>query len=173
MDLTMIVLRLFHIFGAALWTGFAFFLAFFLVPAVELTGAAGTTVLRTMLTRTRFMMAMPLTGAMTIISGFILLWKDSTGFDPAWMGSKTGIVYSTAALLGVVAGMMGGHTGSMIGAKIAGISQAVDAAGGTVTAEQAAEFTALQRRLAAGGRRVVVILSLTLAGMIAARHIFI
>lgn len=173
MDLMMIGLRLVHIFGAVLWTGFACFLAFFLGPAAAASGPAGGVVMRNLMTKTRFMMAMPLAGAATIVSGFVLIWKDSTGFDPAWMGSATGIVYSTAAALGLVAGGLGGHVGGKLGAKIMGLGNAIEQAGGTPTPEQAADLLELQKKMAAGTRKVAVILSLALAGMIAARHIFI
>src|SRR5690349_20324421 len=119
MDLAMIVLRLFHIFGAACWIGWAFFLAFFLGPAAGAAGPAGGAVMRAILTRTKFMAAMPAVAVLTIVSGFVLIFKDSAGFDPAWMGSKTGIAYSAGAGLGVVAGAIGGHTGGMIGARMA------------------------------------------------------
>lgn len=173
MDPTMIALRLVHIFGAVTWTGFTMFMAFFLGPAAAASGPAGGKVLGALMTRTRFMVAMPLAGAATIVSGFVLIFKDSAGFDPAWMGSQTGVLYSTAALLGLIAGGLGGHIGGALGAKIGGIAKSVEAAGGTPTPEQAADLLSLSQRMAAATRRVTVILSLALAMMIAARHVYV
>jgi len=173
MDLTMIALRLVHIFGAVAWTGFTVFLAFFLGPAAAAAGPAGGKVLGALMTKTRLLVAMPLASVATIVSGFILIFKDSAGFDPAWMGSKTGIVYSTAALLGVIAGGLGGHIGGALAAKIGAITRAVEAAGGTPTPEQAADLLLLQQRMVAATRRVAVVLSLALAMMVSARHIFV
>ena len=172
-DLTMIALRMIHIFGAACWIGFTYFVAFFLLPALSAAGPASGAVLRSLVTRTKFSMAMSLSGAGTVVSGFLLMWKDSSGFDPAWMGSKTGMVYSTAALFGVISGAMGGHTGGTIGTKIMVLGRAVDAAGGSVTPEQTAELAALQARLSQAMRRTATTLTIALAGMIAARHIFV
>lgn len=172
LDTLQITLRILHIFGAVLWAGSVFFLDRFLGPAVLGSGPDGGKVLRNMVMRTRFMLAMPASGAITIITGFLLFAKDSMGV-PGFAASATGIVYSVGALAGLLAGALGGHVNHRLGRKMFALGTAIDAAGGTATAAQQAEMTATVEALVRSSRQVAFLLAVALAAMAAARHVYL
>src|SRR5687768_14906983 len=107
MDVFMTVFRLLHIVGGAFWAGSVIMMGFFLMPAVAAAGPAGGAVMQKLTGATKFMVAMAHAGIWTIISGIALYWKDSSGFDPEWVMSATGMIFTAGAIAGIGAVVVG------------------------------------------------------------------
>lgn len=142
MDITVVALRILHIFGAIFWGGGAIMMEFFVAPSIAATAEGGQQVARHLATKVRvhiFMMAAAIT---TILAGTLLYWRDSDGFTSAWMRSSAGIGFGIGALFGFTALIFGaifGNTNAQLG-KIGAQIQ------GKPTAEQLTKIQALQKR---------------------------
>src|SRR4051812_3626947 len=73
-----IALRLLHIIGGLLWVGGLGFGVMFLLPAVRATGSAGGQFMNHLVTKTKFVMYMPVVGLLTVLAGFGLYWHDNS-----------------------------------------------------------------------------------------------
>ena len=102
MHTTLLVLRVVHILGAIIWGGAVIFVAAFLEPAIRASGPGGAMVMLSLFRRRTFVIV-PTIAVLTVLSGAWLLWTDSKGFDPQWMGSATGIGLSVGATFGLLA----------------------------------------------------------------------
>lgn len=172
MDLTMILLRTVHIFGAVFWAGTLFLMVSFIMPAVRKSGPAGGAFMRSLMSQTKMMVAMPMTALATILSGFILYWKNMAGMGHAWAASATGMTYGAGALAGIVA-MALGATSRPNGMRMSALAAEIEAGGGAPTPAQAAEVDALRAKMDAVARWSARLMALALFAMIAARHIYI
>lgn len=103
--------------------------SFFLAPTAQALGAAGQPFMEH-LTRVRRMgIYFPVVSALTILSGGVLYWRNSSGLDGAWIGSASRLAFTIGGLAAVAA-FIGGAV--LIGPSIG-------------------EQTAVQTQLAAGG----------------------
>lgn len=172
MDLTMILLRCLHIFGAVFWAGTVFLMVSFLMPAAAKAGPAGGAFMQTLMSQTKLMVAMPMTALVTILSGFVLYWKNMAGMGHAWAASATGMIYGVGAIAGIVALALGA-TSRPAGMRMAALAKEIEAGGGTPTPAQAAEVATLQARMDATARWGAWLMALALLTMVSARHIYL
>ena len=82
----MIVLRLVHLFAAVFWTGTIFYFSLFFLPRVKGFGPEGGRIMQR-LTAPPFPEAMTWAGALVALSGVLLYWRNSGGFQSAWIGT--------------------------------------------------------------------------------------
>ena len=110
--------------------------------------------------------------AVTILSGFVLYWHDSNGFQSAqWLGSGPGRTFGLGAVL-AVAGLAVGMAVNVPAARRLGTLMAGLQAGGRPPAgDELATIADLQRRLAWGGAVSAGLLLLATAAMAVARYI--
>ena len=167
----MITLRLLHLFGAFMWAGSAIFMDRFLLPAVGASGPAGAKATRALMKQTPFMMALPVSIAVTLIAGLLMYARHAMS-NPTFLGSWTGRIYGLGAVLAILAGVLGGHVNMKRVRAILAIGDAVEAAGGPPTAEQAAQLGALSKQMAVTLRHIVYLLVGALAAMVSARHVY-
>jgi len=106
MNALMITLRLLHILGGVLWVGMMFFSTFFMMPAIGEAGPEGAKVMAGVMRR-RLPQIMPVTALVTILSGAWLYYRDSAGFQPAFMHSPMGMALGTGGVLAIVAFLIG------------------------------------------------------------------
>ncbi len=171
MNAAMVVLRVVHIGCAVYWAGTMFFLATFLEPTTRAIGPAAAPVMQGLEQRGYFTV-MPIIAVIAILSGATMLWIDSTGFSPAWMGSRAGMAYSTGGLAAVVA--LGIGLGVMrptmlrVGALIASAAAVPE---GPARQAHLAPMAALRLRITAGVRWTAVLLAVTIVAMAAARYL--
>ncbi len=170
MSAELLVLRLIHVLGGAFWLGAGVFMVVFLVPSLAGAGpAAGK--LFAELTRRRFFSVLPLVALLTMLSGLRLLAIVSTGFSPAYFGTRSGLAYAIAggaAILAFLLSMFFSRPASaraaQLGARLAGASETERAALG-------AEIEVLRRRGALWGGIAVALLVIAGAGMSVARYL--
>jgi hypothetical protein len=108
---------------------------------------------------------------LTVLSGLALYWRDSAGFQGAWMQTSTGIVFSLGGLLGLASVALGMAVSSPVGRRLGVLAAAAQAKGGPPSAEEAAEMQRLETKLATASNLVAVLLVLATAAMAVARYV--
>ena len=166
-----LILRLVHILLGVFWAGAVFMIALFLQPAIAASGPEGGKVMGALVKR-RLLDIVPAAAVAAILSGLWLYWRDSSGFQGEWMGSRMGMALGTGGVLALVGFLVGMFVmrASTLKAMALGQSaaQLTDAA-----AREAAmgQVQALRRRAALAGRTVAVLLALTVLMMAVARYL--
>jgi uncharacterized membrane protein len=171
MSLLMVVLRLIHIGAGVFWAGAVFFLAGFLIPSVQDAGPDGGKVIQA-LQRRGFMNALPASAALTVLSGFMLYWRVSAGFAPAWSRSPTGMALglgALASLVGFAIGLTVMRPSTMRAVELAQtLPQLTDPAARDA---RQAEVQRLRARGARAARWVAAFLGIAVVTMAVARYL--
>jgi hypothetical protein len=156
MDWLMLVLRLIHVGGGAMWVGMMAFMVFFLTPALAEAGPESGKVMAA-LQRQRIMIIMPVIALLTIASGVWLMIRTYGG-PGNLAGSRMGIalnVGATAAILSFLIGIIFMRPAMMR----------------ATTTTDPAEAQRLRARGAMLGRLVARLLMLALGAMAVARYL--
>ena len=167
---TLLVLRLLHIVIGVFWVGAVVFIAFFLIPSIRATGAAGGAVMQRLTSR---QMHLWLMGAsiLTVLSGIGLYWHDSAGFSSsAWLGSGPGRTFGLGAVLALVAIAIGMAVNSRAAKQLGDLAARVQAGGRPPSPDEASAMQRLQGRLAKGAVLAAILLLVATAAMAAARY---
>ena len=157
MDWLMLVLRLVHVGGGALWVGMMAFMTFFLTPAMAEAGPAESGKLMAALQRQRIMVIMPVIALLTIGSGLWLMLRLYGG-PGNLAGSRMGMALNLGGAAAILAFLIG----------IIFMRPAMMRA--TVTTDPA-EAQRLRARGAMLGRVVARLLMLALGAMAVARYL--
>jgi uncharacterized membrane protein len=102
-----------HVLAAAFWVGATIFLVGFVGPAVARAGADGGAFMQSLVSHSRFPVALGIAGGTTVLSGVLIFWILSGGFAPAYMHSSTGMLISYGAACGTLAIVTGVITGRL------------------------------------------------------------
>jgi len=156
MNWLMIVLRLIHVGGGAMWVGMMAFMTFYLTPALAEAGPDGAKVMAA-LQKQRIMVVMPIIALLTIGSGLWLMMR--------LYGNPSNIVGSRMGMALKVGG------GSAIIAFVIGIVFMRPLMMKSMTATDPAEAQRLRARSATLGRAVARLLMLALGAMAVARYL--
>ena len=165
-----IVLRLFHVISAVLWVGGFVMLVYFVLPSIRASGPSGGQVMRTMLIKTRLASYFPMVGGFTVLSGFLMMWRDSAIAQGNWAASGAGITFSIGGLAGLVALIVGGIMVGRSISQLRGIMLSSDP-GTPPSPEQAARIAQLQARAERGNRIVFPMLCIAVIAMSVARYV--
>ena len=154
--LLFLLIRAAHVLLAALWVGATFFVTYFLFPSLQETGPAGGPVMGALMRRKLPAFQASL-GGITVLTGFYLYYRFTSGFDPVVSGSRGGIVFGTGGICGLAALIIGGavvgknaHKMSELGARLATAPEAERAA-------LAAQMATHRSRAATAGRLVMIL----------------
>jgi mono/diheme cytochrome c family protein/uncharacterized membrane protein len=170
-DLYIIVVRLIHILGMVVWLGSGIFTIAFLQPAVTGLGIEGQRFMQSFFKHTRFEIAMPLSGLITVVAGALLFYRVSDGFNSDWMGSTPGIVLSVASLAGLAAFL---HGATMIGPvtqKTTKLMREIEAQGTPPSEAQMSLMRQLQGLTRMHGQISVGLMLIAILGMVSARYL--
>lgn len=167
---TVALLRLFHIVGGAFWVGSVLFMALFLFPSFRAAGPAAGAVMSQLMQVRKFPAYMMTAAMLTVFSGVGLLYTASVGFNPQWMGSGPGRMFSLGAAFAIAAVILGTVVNSPAARKMGIISTAVRNSGGSPTPEQGAELARLSARLGWALNTAGVLVVLATAAMAVARY---
>lgn len=167
----MLIMRLLHVGLGVFWAGALFFMAWFLIPSTRDVGPDGAKVVIA-LQRRGFMNVLPTTAVLTILTGLVLMWRVSAGFQPAWSRSPGGMSLGIGAVAAIVAFGIG--VGIMRSATLKAnaltqiVAQLTD-----VAAKEArvADIQALRMRAARAARWVAGLLAITVVTMSVARYL--
>lgn len=171
MDPLIIVLRLLHVVGGALWVGMVTFATYFLQPALQETGPEGGKVMAA-LQRRGIMTVMPILAAVTLISGLWLYLRAAAGGHAEFARSGTGMAFGLGGLAAIVAWLVGMFV--MRPAMMKGVAL-MQSLGPSASAEErqraGAEAQRLRGRAAVAGKATMHLLLFAVAAMAVARYI--
>lgn len=170
MDVTLILLRIIHIFAGMFWVGAALIGTFFLMPAARSSGPEGQKFIQTLMVRLRFPIAISIAAILAILSGFLLYARSSGGFQPSWITSAVGLGFTTGALAAIASFLFGALVLGPTGRKFGAVSAALHTQGTPPTPEQQSEMAKLNARLSTGGLINTVLLAIALLAMATARY---
>lgn len=164
-----IVLRLVHIVLGVFWVGAAFFIALYLIPSVGEAGPGGAAVMQALIRR-HVLEVVPAAAVLNMLSGLVLLWRDSGG-APAWVATPMGLSLSVGAVLAITAfliGVFGMRAATLeagrLGASLAGLPE------GPEKGSTLAEIQRLRRTSTLSARWVAILLAITISLMAVARY---
>ena len=167
----MIVLRLLHIVLGALWVGIAVFLPLYLMPSLGESGPDAAARVMSGLQKRKMHIHLPIAAILTLLTGYMLYWKASAGFQPEFMGSAPGIAFGTGGLLATIAFLIGMLVARPSMTKAVQLSQELATAAEGERPAIVASIQRLRQRGASAGAAVAVLVVLALAAMAVARYL--
>jgi len=112
---------------AAFWFGSAALLAFIIAPALGDAGAAGNAAMSAMAKR-GLVVWMAVLGGLTALTGIVLFWHFTAGFNPEISRSHAGMAFGTGGAAGLISVILGG---AVIGKAAKKMVEAIDKAAAT------------------------------------------
>jgi hypothetical protein len=171
MNGTMLLLRVVHIVCGVYWAGTIFFIAQFLEPVVRGAGPAGAPVMQGLRARGYFAI-MPSIAGISILSGAIMMWLDSSGFSAAWMSSRPGMGFSTGALFAIAGLIVGVAVLRPAGERMEAVmQQAMLVPDGPERAARMAPMASLRGRVKLGARWMAGLLIVAVVAMAISRYL--
>lgn len=107
MNALLIAMRLIHVISGVAWVGAAAFYLFFLSPALKAVGPLGGQVMENLVTKRNYPAYMGISSLLTVISGIYLFTFASGNFNPNWITSSSGTVFTIGSAAALVAFFMG------------------------------------------------------------------
>ncbi len=170
MSLALMFARIVHIGGGVTWAGAMFFLAFFLFPAVRDAEDGGTGVV-VELSRQGVLNFVPVIAILTMLSGFWLYWKVSSGFNSVYMGSGPGMAYGLGAVSTVVAFITGATIIRPNMQKAMALSEKALSASAEERSSLLSKAGEHERRSGKAARAVALLLVITVVAMAVGRYV--
>ena len=171
MDPLVIVLRLIHVVGGALWVGMATFVTYYLQPAVQEVGPDGGKVMAA-IQRRGIMTLMPILAVLTLVSGLWLYMRAAGGQHGAYARSGPGMAFGLGGLAAILAWLTGMLVMRPAMLKAMTLAQSL---GASASAEErqriGAESQRLRARAAVAGKATTHLLFLAIAAMAVARYL--
>ncbi len=171
MDPLVIVLRLVHVVGGALWVGMAAFATFYLQPAVQEAGPDGGKVMAG-IQRRGLMTVMPTIAVLTLVSGLWLYMRAAGGDHGGFARSGPGMAFGLGGMAAIVAWVTGMFVMRPAMNKAMALAQSL---GPSATPEErqrlGGEAQRLRQRAAVAGKAVTHLLFFALAAMAVARYL--
>jgi len=165
------LVRAIHVGLGAFWVGAVVLLAFLVVPSIRAAGPAGGEVMEQLTRVRRLPQILLASGVLTILSGFALYWRDSGGFQSAWVRSGPGITFLAGGVFALIAAVHGSIVNAPTAKRLGVIAAHVRHAGGPPSLAQAEEIQRLQNRLAHAIRLAAVLISMAVLAMSVARYV--
>ena len=162
MNITMILLRLVHLFSAVIWVGTSFAMALFIGPTAQAIGADAQKFMQHFLMRSNLTKITTATGILTILSGLSMYGYLFHGLAP--LNSGSGLALTVGGLAGIGALSVGLGMARTIN-RMRAVSAEIAKAGGPPKPEQLAELGKLQEKLTRAGAINTILMSLALVGM--------
>lgn len=170
MDLYLVALRIIHIASGVIWLGGAFFVTLFVEPATKAAGPEGGKFMER-LTATRFPQILTQAAGLAILSGILLYWRDSAGFQVAWMRTSTGLTFAVGGLAALAAFGIGIYVVRPKILRMGAIGKEIATAGRPPSPSQLGEMQALQESAGQLSRLNAYIMVVILLAMSAARYL--
>jgi hypothetical protein len=168
MDPSFLVLRAAHVLFAAVWVGATAFTTFFLMPALGEAGPAAGPVTGALMRR-KLPAFMASIGGLAVLTGIYLLYRFTSGFNPAVSASPPARMFSIGGLCGILALIIGGAVVSRNAKKMGEIGARIATAPESERGALAAQM-ATHRQRAATFSKIVIVLQLTALVLMAIGH---
>ncbi len=167
---TLLIMRVLHVLLGVFWAGTLIFNALYLAPSMRDAGPGGAGVAAGLMKR-RFLDVMPIVALLTILSGFWLYWRASSGFQPAFMGSGPGVMWGVGAVAAVAAFAIGVGVMRPSMLRAAALSAAAAQASPDTRDAQLANAQALRARAGRAGQWVAILLTVAVVTMAVGRYV--
>ena len=165
-----LILRLLHITFGVFWVGSVLTFALYIRPAVIASGPEGSKFMQ-QFAKTSYPVVIVISSLITIISGLLLIWKLSNGFQSAWFHSAYSKVLTSGSGLAIIAFIIGFTVNRPTADRITKISDAIARSGAPPTNEQLNELLALRNRIFTATGYIAVLLTLTVISMAICRYV--
>jgi uncharacterized membrane protein len=162
----MILFRIVHILAGVVWVGGLTMLVLYIQPSAKSLGPAGGPFVMELLARRKLPIFLLSAGAVTIVAGGFLYWRDwqAVGSLGDWLDTRFGTTLTIgagAALAGWLIGLLGVKPTVD---RMLGLAKELASSGGPPPPERAAELQALQLR---SRRLAILVLVLVATGALA------
>lgn len=147
MEPYLITFRILHIVAAIAWVGSAFFFFYFVEPTARALGPNAHGFMQHMTKERKVDMVMTILSSITIVAGGFLYWRLSGGFDPDWIASDSGIVFTIGAAFALLAFFSGMTLIAPRVRRMEAIGAEAATSGGPPNPEQMAQITGIQEQL--------------------------
>ena len=171
MDVLLIFFRIVHVGAAMIWFGGAIVSSFYLQPTVVALGPQAQPFMQHLMVRRGMGTMFPIVAGLTILSGAVLYWRDSSGLQAAWIASPTGLAFTIGGLAAILAFVLGGI---LIGPGIAeqtAVRGELASGNGEPTPEQRERLARAEGKLKLAGRIDLPLLLLAGLTMAVARYL--
>ena len=164
-----IILRLLHVVVGAFWLGAGVTMAFFVLPTVRKTGAAGGQFAAALMQRSGLAAAFAAAGVITILSGAALYGMFYA--DLTWDSFGPHVVYGIGGLLALIVFVVGALVSGRTARRLAALGKEITAQGSPPTPAQAAARDGLSARITAVTTVNAALLILSAALMAVGRYL--
>lgn len=166
-----ITLRIVHVVTGVFWVGAVMFMNMLVGPSMMAAGPEGMKVMRELRQR-RYMDKFLGAGALTILSGFGLVWIDSSGFQSEWFRSHFGMAISTGMLTAIIAWVIGMFVIHPLGDEMARLGAAMgEAASDDARNAVGAQMMAARGRMIRFSSIAMLLLLIAVLTMAVARYV--
>jgi len=165
-----LILRLFHITCGAVWAGSLIYMALFITPALKASGPEGVKFMQK-LGKTGYPIIMMIVAIVTIVTGVLLIWKLSEGFQAAWFHTPYAKVLTMGSGLAFIAFIIGFTVSRPAAFRINRISDAIASAGGVPGTDQMNELMSLRKRIFTATNYIAALLALAVVSMAICRYV--
>jgi uncharacterized membrane protein len=161
--------RVLHVLLAATWLGATAFAYLFLEPALDEIGPASSSLMAA-LARRGIHAFMGSIGGVVAVTGIWLYWRFTGGFDPALSRTMAARVFGAGGAAGILAVIIGGAVVGRTARKMTSLAaKATAMPEGVDRAAVTAQVAAAKRRVAVGGK-LVLVLQIVALGLMAIGH---
>lgn len=165
----LIALRVIHIGSAVAWVGFVFLFSGFVTPtARSLDPVEGSRYLNRLLDHRWFSIYVSSVEGLAVLTGGVLYWNVSGGFDLDWITSPTGAAFGIGGLAAVAAVVVGIWVSATL-SRLYRLGE--DITGHPADRSREGDFYRLHRTLSRRNRLNTLLVSLAVIAMAAARYL--
>ena len=155
----LILFRLLHIGFGIIWAGSVFYIVSFVIPAVNRSGSEGIK-FWLQLGRSGYAAFIRISAIISIVSGFLLLWKLSNHFERIWFTTLYAKIMSAGIITSIIAFLIDIIVNGPATARSNKIS-----ANQSATREQLQELNTLQKRIFSATTIIAVLLGVAIISM--------
>jgi uncharacterized membrane protein len=166
----LLVLRIVHIACGVFWAGTAFFLAYYVFPAVIKSGPDGPKIMTAITGIRKFPTVLTLAALLTVLSGILLMWQLSGGFAGIWFTSTYGMILTLGGITATIAFFQALFINKPGVQKLQEIGSSVTARGGAPTDEERNVMMKLRARIFFSTQLIAFWLLVTVVTMGIARY---
>jgi hypothetical protein len=164
------ILRLLHISLGVFWAGATIYLAAFVAPAVQASGPEGSKFMQNLARTNKLPLVMMIAATLNVLTGILLLWELSAGFQPSYMGSAHGIILSFGGTLAIIAYIIGLSVTRPTVDKVAKLGMTIAQSGGVPNAEQKQLLDGFRKKIFSANKMVAILLAFAVVAMSIVRY---
>jgi hypothetical protein len=153
-----------------MWTGTAFVMALYVFPAVIKSGTDGGKMMQAITGTNKFPTMLAIVSTVTIITGYLLMWQLSAGFNPAWFESKYGMSLGIGGGFALIAYFMAVFINRPGINRMQAIIAGAAARGGAPSAPERDELMTIRTRVYTSTRWLAIFLAIAVIAMAGARY---